>query len=546
MSSSLVRAVTVSLVILLPSLRVFAQTQVTPKPVKSLGSVSGKVTIKGKGAPNIVVALHRPDFFNPFESTARASTDQDGNYKINNVAAGAYQVSFGAVGYVSPNNISGFRNIAIGDGENIENVNIALVRGGVITGKITDADGRPVIEQAVRLVRADIPDQQQGQAQPRQPINVSFTDDRGIYRMFGLNPGRYKVVSGRGDFVFGYINNLGRVPYKEVFYPDTQDSAKATVLEVSEGSESTGIDISLGRPVESFSASGRVIEGEKGQPVANKQLAMQRLVGDVVEYLTQFPSTNGQGEFTAEGLTPGKYGVSLTSDLNGTMRAENTSFDIIDSDVKGITVRLVKGASITGIVVLETDDKRAFANLTQLQIQAYVQPSPGLVTGSFSQASIGGDGSFLIGGLPSGTVNVAISRMKGYVLSRIERDGVTQARGLEVKEGEQVAGVRVIVNYGTAKLRGLVTIENGPLPDGARIFVRLVKSGEALNLRPPSIDERGHFFVDGLPPGSYEITASIVGGSAKPPQSVKQTVVLDDDVTTDVNITLDLASGPKP
>ena len=546
MSSSLVRAVTVSLVILLPSLRVFAQTQVTPKTVKSLGSVSGKVTIKGKGAPGVVVALHRSDFFNSYESTARATTDQDGNYKINNVAAGAYQVSFGAVGYVPANNISGFRNIAVGDGENIENVNFTLVRGGVITGKITDADGRPVIEQAVRLFSADIPDQQQGQTQPSQPINVSFTDDRGIYRMFGLNAGRYKVASGRGDFVFGYINNLGRVPYKEVFYPDTQDYAKAKVLEVSEGSESTGIDISLGRPVESFSASGRVIEGEKGQPVANKQLAMQRLVGDVVEYLPQFLSTNGLGEFTAEGLTPGKYQVSLMSELNGAMRAENTSFDIIDSDVTGITVRVIKGASISGSVVLETDDKRAFANLTQLQIQAYVQPSPGLVTGSFSQASIGGDGSFLIGGLPSGTVNVAISRMKGYVLSRIERDGVTQVRGLEVKEGEQVAGVRVIVNYGTAKLRGLVTIENGPLPDGARIFVRLVKSGEALNLRPPSIDERGHFFVDGLPPGSYEITASIVGGSAKPPQSVKQTVVLDDDVTTDVNITLDLASGPKP
>ena len=297
MSSSLVRAVTVSLVILLPSLRVFAQTQVTPKTAKSLGSVSGKVTIKGKGAPGVVVALHRPDFFNPFESTARATTDQDGNYKINNVAAGAYQVSFGAVGYVSANNISGFRNIAVGDGENIENINFALVRGGVITGKITDADGRPLIEQAVQLFRADIPDQpgQQDQAQQRQSINESITDDRGIYRMFGLNPGRYKVASGRGDFAFAYSNNLGRVPYKEIFYPDTQNYEKATALEVSEGSESTGIDMSLGRPVESFSASGRVVEGEKGQPVANKQLSMQRMVGDEIEYLPQFLTSNGQG-----------------------------------------------------------------------------------------------------------------------------------------------------------------------------------------------------------------------------------------------------------
>ena len=62
---------------------------------------------------------------------------------------------------------------------------------------------------------------------------------------------------------FGYINNLGRVPCKGSF-TRCSDSAKATVLEVSEGSESTGIDISIGRPVESFSASGRVIEGEKG------------------------------------------------------------------------------------------------------------------------------------------------------------------------------------------------------------------------------------------------------------------------------------------
>jgi hypothetical protein len=139
-----------------------------------------------------------------------------------------------------------------------------------------------------------------------------------------------------------------------------------------------------------------------------------------------------------------------------------------------------------------------------------------------------------------------MSQIKGFVLSSIERDGVMQTRELEVKDSEQVTGVRVIVNYGTAKLSGVVTIENGPLPDGARIFVRLVKSGEASDLRQSGVDERGHFLVDGLPSGSYEITASFVGGSAKPPRSVKRTVVLDDGGTTDVNITLDLASGPKP
>ncbi len=51
------------------------------------------------------------------------------------------------------------------------------------------------------------------------------------------------------------------------------------------------------------------------------------------------------------------------SEINGEMRGENTTFEIIDADVKGITVRVVKGASISGTVVLETDDKASIRDL---------------------------------------------------------------------------------------------------------------------------------------------------------------------------------------
>ena len=89
------------------------------------------------------------------------------------------------------------KSVVVGEEEDIQNINFSLVRGGVITGKITDAQGRAVIQQSVNLYRAS--DFQQQPLRQIFPANTVQTDDRGIYRFFGLMPGRYKIASGRGD-----------------------------------------------------------------------------------------------------------------------------------------------------------------------------------------------------------------------------------------------------------------------------------------------------------------------------------------------------------
>src|SRR5262245_24301381 len=104
MNSSIVRSVTLGLGFLFSSHLVFAQTQTATKAVKPLGSLSGRVTIKDKAAPGVAVALRKTDYFNPYDAGPRGVTDQDGNYKINNIAAGAYQITFGAPGYVLADN----------------------------------------------------------------------------------------------------------------------------------------------------------------------------------------------------------------------------------------------------------------------------------------------------------------------------------------------------------------------------------------------------------------------------------------------------------
>src|SRR4029077_19984491 len=80
---------------------------------------------------------------------------------------------------------------------------------------------------------------------------------------------------------------------------------------------------------------------------------------------------------------------------------------------------------------------------------------------------IASDGSFHLGGLPSGMAIFSLNeQLKGFKITRVEREGIVQSRGVEIKEGEQVTGVRVIVSYGKATLRGVVVLENGPLPAG--------------------------------------------------------------------------------
>jgi len=438
----------------------------------------------------------------------------------------------------------------LGEGERVENINFSLVRGGVITGKVIDADGHPVIQQQVSLYRADAfeqPSQQRGQI---YPITSLSTDDRGIYRMFGIAAGRYKVAAGRGDNSFSGGLAVGRASYKQVFHPDVSDQAKATVLVVSEGSEATNVDITLGRAIDTFKASGRVIDDEKGLPMPNIRFGLQRINNESGQYMNSLVTSNSHGDFIIESLIPGKYSAFLMPEPNGDLRVDTTTFDVVDQDVDGLTIKITKGANLAGVVVLEGENKSAFAKLVQQQLQAYVSAEePGRGMGRYATSMIEADGSFHLGGLPSGMAIFSLNerQLKGFKITRVEREGIVQPRGVEIKEGEQVSGVRVVVSYGNATLRGVVVLENGPLPDNGAIFVRLVRPGEmSSSIQPPRVDARGHFLIDGLPSGLYELSVSVFLSAGKARPSVKQQVNLQDGIVSDVSITVDIGANAAP
>jgi len=343
---------------------------------------------------------------------------------------------------------------------------------------------------------------------------------------------------------------IGRASYQQTFHPNVSEQTKATVVEVSEGSEATNVDIAVPPQLQTFSASGRTVDGEKFTPVPNIRFGLQRKQGERMSFMNSLVTSNSNGDFLAEGLLPGKYGLFLLPEPNSGLRVDAVDFEVVDHDVSGITIKVSKGAGISGVIVLESEDRRVQGKLSELQISAYVAGPPGVPPsmGQSASSNVAPDGSFNIGGLPPGAARLNIYSHVGrelrWTISRVERDGVLQPQGVEVKEGEQIAGVRVVVAYGSATLRGSVVFSNGEPFKGGAISLRLSKPGEYTPvMRPIQIDGRGRFVAEGLVPGVYELIVTYAAPGSK--QRVhRQQVTLQDNTTTEATVTLDMSTVP--
>src|SRR5258705_1202319 len=103
----------------------YAQSSTKLAAKSPRNTVSGRVTIKGKGAPGVAVGVRKSDYTSPFEPVFKGVTDQDGFYRISNVPPGSYDVGPSALGLVSAEANGARKNLVLAENENIEDVNFS-------------------------------------------------------------------------------------------------------------------------------------------------------------------------------------------------------------------------------------------------------------------------------------------------------------------------------------------------------------------------------------------------------------------------------------
>jgi len=262
-------------------------------------------------------------------------------------------------------------------------------------------------------------------------------------------------------------------------------------------------------------------------------------------------ASNSQGDFRIENIPPGKYSVFNAPQAGNETRTDSAPFEVTDQDVTGLVVKTIKPATVTGVLVIEgTADKAAFSKLGELHLHGYVASEDGRGNGG-NEGSVAADGTFRIGGLRPGTLNLYLTRQDrmpsvNLTIMRIERDGLPQPRGIELKAGDQINGLKVVLSYGTGSIRGQLKYENGPLPSGARVAVWIKKPGamEAAN-RMNIVDVRGHFLIEGIPAGTYELNVTINLNQEKRLPNIKQMVDVADGAATEVEVVADLKPTPN-
>jgi protocatechuate 3,4-dioxygenase beta subunit len=537
-------------------------TEAKPKPT---GSISGRALMGGKGAPGIAVVAYGGER-EIRRAAAQATTDSEGRYRLFGLAAGTYQVSALAPNYASaePLSLSAFgpssglsKSIILAPAENVEDIDLKLVRGGVITGRIKDAEGKPVIEQQVAVAAVD---ENGAPAKIQQPPSYNYqmyqTDDRGVYRIYGLPAGHYKVSVGT-DPARGSSSLGTHTYYPQTFFGDVSDPAKATIVELSEGGEAGNIDIQVGHRGETYTATGRIIDADSGEPIAG----VRYMYGPAPKNQPNFfggyigPATNSRGEFRIEGIEPGRYGVTLASDFEASsVYTDPSYFEVTDGDISNLELKATRGTSMSGVLVTDgVTNKDVLAQLTSMRVTARLTSNTNPQTSNSGSSLIAGDGSFFINGLRPGKASLYLSTVgtpgiRGLLIAKVERDGADVTRTLEVKAGQPVTDLRVILVYGTGTIRGTVKFENGTPPSLSRVFVGARREGAVNYNYGAQLDARGRFVIANLPAGTYEVILNLgfpIGPTPpqqRPPQP-KQFVTVGDDAEAEVTFTVDLKPG---
>lgn len=493
-------------------------------------------------------------------------TDAQGRFSIQKLPAGQFSLTASRTQFISGNFGAGRAGgqgtaIRLADGQAFV-ANFNLQRGGVLSGTVFGETGEPEPRAQVRAMRVNMA----GGVRRLQMTMSAMSDDRGMYRIFGLQPGEYVIAvqpSGPGSMMSERqlaeseaieraiasgtiqppsapgmpatvaITIASPTPSNETYgqflatyYPATLVPSQATVITIDGAAERSGIDLHIQR----VQSSG--LDGLIGMPsMDGVAVQVSLLSADPLISMVNSSRPGPDGRFQMRGLTPGKYTLfavtvpapQQTLSVTGVPAAPpppprlddaqklwaRTEVIIEPQSIAQVSLSLQPGRSISGVVAfdMEKPPDLSRARITVTLNLATSGPSP--YYGPPPQVQAGPDGRFTLNGVLPGTY---VLRATGNIMkSSIVNGQDTLDVPLEFTAETDIVGAVVTLTDRTTELSGTITDASGHAAFAYTIIAAATDprfwipgSRRIVTTRP---DTAGRYVFRGLPPGEYVLAA---------------------------------------
>jgi len=277
-------------------------------------------------------------------------TDDRGRFEFAQVEAGIYNVTATpATGYVRPLR---WQTITVDTGPPAA-VKLRLLRTGVMTGRILNESGRPIVRARVTAARYETRPTGRQLVAPGG-AGTGLTDDRGQFRLFDLPPGDYFVSAVANPPVSG----SGWTPlrgYAPAFYPGAVNIGDARPVTVRPGREAKGVSFPL-RLIQLTTISGTASDS-LGRPLP-PGAAVLLVPRSEAQPGGSFGNAVGtDGRFVLQNVPPGEYHLIVR--MSGTQGREAAFRPVIvNGENMTVSIQTNAGATISGSVRLEGDPSR--------------------------------------------------------------------------------------------------------------------------------------------------------------------------------------------
>ena len=488
-------------------------------PRTGTAAIRGRIFAADTGRPlrRARISVSAPELGQEGRTT---STNPDGRYEIKDLPAGRYNLTVNRNGYIQlrygqRRPLEQGKPLQLADRQVIENVDFSLPRMSLITGRVFDEAAEAISGVSVMALRSMYFEGRR-RLVPAGPMVQ--TDDAGQYRLLGLVPGTYYVMAftretwtvteGGVETTFGY---------SPTYVGGTVSAGDAKRITVGIGQEAASSDLSL-IPGRAANISGTAVDSH-GQPLAGRGVSLVqefRSPNASSMFSSSGATVNPDGSFTIKNVTPGEYKLTVAGSTQGkpnpfgpTPESAAVPIAVAGVDIDNVSLVTSAGWSVSGQV---TSDGGAPLNVARERLlinSRTLQPDFQPRTGNPNPDSgrVKDDWTFVVSNL-FGQIVLRPNVPDPWVLKAILHNGrdITDAP-LEMKSGEELSGVEVVLTTRQTMLTGQLTDERGGAAIDGTVIVfatdaeKWTESSRFVRTARP--DQQGQYQIRGLPTGEY-------------------------------------------